>query len=59
MDIGTVFLAIVQRMKEEHNIDALILGCTELALFFNEAKLPVKTLDTMQIHIDALLAAAL
>lgn len=53
------FLAIVRRMKDEHGMDALILGCTELPLLFKDARVPVKTLDTMDVHIDALLFAAL
>lgn len=50
-----VFLNIVQRMKDEQGIDAVILGCTELPLLFNGVTLPVASLDTMQTHINALL----
>lgn len=53
------FLAIIRRMQREHAIDALVLGCTELPLLFSDADLPVTTLDTMEIHVEALLAAAL
>lgn len=45
---------IVKRMKERDNIDALILGGTELSLILREPTaggLPV--LDTTQIHVDA------
>ncbi|KHN52919.1 aspartate racemase [Dickeya fangzhongdai] len=50
-----VFLNIVQRMKDEQGIDAVILGCTELPLLLNGVTLPVVSLDTMQTHINALL----
>ncbi|QRM57247.1 amino acid racemase [Sinorhizobium sp. BG8] len=55
----TRFLAIVERMRGEHGIDALVLGCTELPLLLNGTPLPLQTLDTMEIHIDALLEASL
>ncbi|KGA23841.1 aspartate racemase [Pectobacterium brasiliense] len=53
------FVNIVQRMKKEKGIDAVILGCTELPLLFSDVLLPVVGLDTMQSHIDRLLAIIL
>jgi aspartate racemase len=53
------FLMIANRMQSDHGIDALALGCTELPLLFDGTALPIKTLDTMDIHIEALLAASL
>ncbi|MDY4313468.1 amino acid racemase [Pectobacterium actinidiae] len=55
----TDFVNIVQRMKQESGVDAVILGCTELPLLFSGVTLPVATLDTMQSHIDTLLAIIL
>lgn len=49
------FLKVIQRMKDEQGIEAIILGCTELPLLFKDAKTPVECLDTMQIHIDTLI----
>lgn len=49
------FLKVVQRMKNEAAIQAVILGCTELPLLFSGIKTPVDCLDTMQIHIQALI----
>ncbi|MBQ4783304.1 aspartate racemase, partial [Pectobacterium versatile] len=54
-----IFIDIVQRMKKENSIDAVILGCTELPLLFSGVTLPVASLDTMQSHIDRLLAIIL
>jgi len=48
------FMKIVQRMKDENGIQAIVLGCTELPLLFKGVKTPVDCLDTMQIHIQTL-----
>lgn len=45
------FTKIISRMKTEENIEAVILGCTELPLLLNDKNSPVPCLDTMQIHI--------
>lgn len=49
-----LFCGIVDRLAEENQIEAVILGCTELPLVFQNAVLPVACLDTMEIHIRAL-----
>lgn len=41
-------------MAEQNGIQAVILGCTELPMLFKDATLSVPVLDTMQIHIAAL-----
>ena len=48
------FKKIIERMKQEDEIEAIILGCTELPLLLNDDVSPVPCLDTMKIHIDAL-----
>ncbi|MFL0195729.1 aspartate/glutamate racemase family protein [Clostridium sp. WILCCON 0269] len=50
----SAFLKIVQRMKDENGIQAIVLGCTELPLLFKGIRTPVYCLDTMQIHIQTL-----
>ena len=50
----TALMDIVETMKQRNNVDALILGGTELSLILREptaANVPV--LDTTQIHVDA------
>ncbi|MGI6666934.1 MAG: aspartate/glutamate racemase family protein [Bacillota bacterium] len=47
-------LNIANRMIEEKNADALILGCKELPLIIGEDDLDTLLLDTTQIHIDAI-----
>lgn len=46
------FKRIILRMQTEENIEAIILGCTELPLLLNDKVSPVPCLDTMQIHIQ-------
>ncbi|MDE5782527.1 MAG: amino acid racemase [Lachnospiraceae bacterium] len=45
------FKKIISRMQTEENIEAIILGCTELPLLLNDKESPVPCLDTMKIHI--------
>jgi aspartate racemase len=47
-------LAIVERMKTEEKIEALVLGGTELPLILGEVKKPpVPFLDTTRLHVEA------
>lgn len=48
------FQKIINRMKKEDGIEAVVLGCTELPLLLNEKMCPVPCLDTMRIHIETL-----
>lgn len=52
-----VFQEIINRMKNEDGIEAIVLGCTELPLLLNDEVSPVVCLDTMKIHIDAIVKA--
>lgn len=53
------FQKIILQMKEENNIQAVILGCTELPLILNDEVSTVPCLDTMQIHIASIINAIL
>ena len=53
-DTRQEFLSIVRRMKEEDGIQAIVLGCTELPLILNDHISPVPCLDTLKIHVRAL-----
>lgn len=46
------FRKIISRMQAEENIEAVILGCTELPLLLNDQVSPVSCLDTLQIHVQ-------
>lgn len=49
------FQKIIERMRNENGIEAVILGCTELPLLLNDKVSPVPCLDTMQIHVSRLI----
>ncbi|MDB4892159.1 MAG: aspartate racemase [Gemmatimonadetes bacterium] len=56
-DTRLQFIALIQRMRDEHGIDGVILGGTELPLLLraeNFADLPM--LDTTALHVDAIVA---
>ena len=48
------FIRIIRSMQEMSGMDAVILGCTELPLLLNDFNCPVSCLDTMKIHVAAL-----
>lgn len=54
-DTLQAFQRIIERMKANNEIEAVILGCTELPLLLNDEVSPVPCLDTMKIHIEALI----
>ena len=53
------FQEIAERMIREEHVQAIVLGCTELPLIFNDLKLSAPYLDVMQIHISALVSLIL
>ncbi len=55
----TAFQQIITRMRDEDGIEAIVLGCTELPLLLNDEASPVSCLDTMQIHIQAIVETIL
>ena len=48
------FLRIIGRMAREDGIEAVALGCTELPLLFSQTPPPIACLDTVEIHVRAL-----
>lgn len=50
----SAFQKIVERMGKDDGIQAVVLGCTEMPMLFEKAALTVPVLDTMQLHIAAL-----
>ncbi len=51
-------VAIIEKLKKENGIQAIILGCTELPLALNSENCPVACLDIMDLHIDRLVELA-
>lgn len=48
------FLNIIARMIEEDGIDGIILGCTEFPMLIEENDLTIPSLNTTEIHINAI-----
>lgn len=53
------FISICERIIAERKIDAVILGCTELPLLIQDGELSVPSIDTLQVHADAVCRAIL
>ena len=53
------FLAVIDRLREREDIDAVILGGTELPLLLREAQAGPILLDTTRIHVEAIVTRIL
>ena len=51
------FNEIISRMKKEHGIEAVVLGCTELPLLLNDDNCVLPCMDSVAIHIQELINA--
>lgn len=49
------FTRIIEGMRDEQGIEAIILGCTELPLLLNPGNCPVDCLDSVEIHLQTLI----
>ena len=49
------FQRIIEKMRDQYGIEAVVLGCTELPLLLNSANCPVPCLDSVEIHINELI----
>lgn len=54
MDTELGFIEIIRSMAGQSGIEQVILGCTELPLLLNDGNSPVPCLDTVRIHVAAL-----
>ena len=53
------FCAIADRLVSDDNVQAIVLGCTELPLILNDNLTKVPCLDVMKIHIETLISMIL
>ena len=53
------FTRIIEGMRDEQGIEAVILGCTELPLLLNPGNCPVDCLDSVEIHLQTLIRLAM
>lgn len=49
---------LIRELKEEENIEGVVLGCTELPLILSEEEVGVPVLDTTRLHVEAALEFA-
>ena len=53
-------LAVVESLKIDHDIDSVILGCTEFPIMFTDpCYLDIPFLNTTQIHVEAIIEECL
>jgi aspartate racemase len=48
-------IGISEKYISKYDCDALLLGCTEIPLMIKENDISVPVINTMQIHIDAII----
>ena len=53
------FQSIIDKMRDQYGIEAVVLGCTELPLLLNSENCSVPCLDSVEIHINDLIHEAL
>lgn len=53
------FINIINKLKTESGIEAVILGCTELPLLLNDDNCPIACLDSVEIHLNKLIELAM
>jgi aspartate racemase len=58
-DQREIFYRAARDLRESHNVDAIMLGGTDLALVFDEASSPFPLVDCAGIHADAIVAYAM
>lgn len=56
-DTRQEFVAIIEDLRQREGIDHVALACTELPLILSDSKSPVPCLDTVEIHVEALVKA--
>lgn len=66
LEFGTVkettlqeFNTILAKMQKDHGIEAVVLGCTELPLLLNAENCVLPCMDSVDIHITALVDLAM
>lgn len=52
-------LSVIDQMHEQYDIDAIVLGCTELPLILKDGYKNITFLNTMEIHIKSIVKYSL
>ncbi|CAF1064162.1 unnamed protein product [Rotaria sordida] len=46
-----IYLKVIQRLRDEHNVEGIVLGCTEIPLLVKQSDIPhVLLFDSTQLH---------
>ena len=53
------FQNIIDKMRSQYGVEAVVLGCTELPLLLNSNNCSIPCLDSVEIHINDLISEAL
>ena len=53
------FQNIIDKMRSQYGVEAVVLGCTELPLLLNSNNCSIPCLDSVEIHINDLINEAL
>ena len=53
------FQNIIDKMRSQYGVEAVVLGCTELPLLLNSSNCSIPCLDSVEIHINDLINEAL
>ena len=53
------FQSIIDKMRSEYQVEAVVLGCTELPLLLNSGNCSIPCLDSVEIHINDLINEAI
>lgn len=53
------FNEVISKMREKQDIEAIILGCTELPLLLNNDNCILPCMDSVEIHIQKLINLAM
>lgn len=53
------FVCIIEQLKRDDGIEAIILGCTELPLLLNADNCPICCIDAVDVHLKKLIELAI
>jgi len=50
-DSRNAYIKIIKRLQEEHEVEGVILGCTEIAMLIKQGYVDVPIYDTTKLHV--------
>lgn len=53
------YIQVIQELRKKHQIEGVILGCTEIEMLIQKEDLDIPIFDTTQAHIDKLVKCSL